>query len=64
MYCRNCGSEMYLDDTDRRFKGNLNKYWCCEECQLYCTEEIRYSRTIRVIWHSEKENLPDHIIEY
>lgn len=36
MKCKECGAEMYLDDEDFNFKGNKDKYWCCDKCETSC----------------------------
>lgn len=27
MICKECGKGMYLDDTERNFPGNYDRYW-------------------------------------
>lgn len=56
MKCKECGSEMYLDDIDYNFKGNKDKYWYCTKCQTGCIEQIRYNKSVKEIWHSENNN--------
>ena len=55
MICKGCGKEMYLDDRDYRFKGNLDKYWECENCHSSCIEEIRYSQSFKEHWTIRNE---------
>ena len=57
MKCRECGSEMYLDDVDFNYKGNKDNYWCCDVCQTGCIEQIRFGRPIKQIWHSENDDI-------
>lgn len=54
MICKVCGKQMYLDDVDRRFKGNMDKYWCCQHCPTSCIEQIRWDKTFKEEWHSER----------
>lgn len=56
MKCRECGSEMYLDDEDRKFKGCYDKYWNCEKCQTSCIEEVRFNQRFKERWYSGSEN--------
>ena len=53
MICRECGSEMYLDNKHISFKGNMDKYWNCNKCQTSCIEQIRFNQSFKEIWHSE-----------
>lgn len=63
MKCKECGADMYLDDTDYNFKGCYDTYWCCTKCQTSCIEQIRFSRPFKEIWHSETNNaVKDYII--
>lgn len=55
MKCRECGTDMYLDDKDFNFKGNYDNYWNCEKCQTSCIEEVRYGHPFKEIWHTENE---------
>ena len=55
MICKGCKKEMYLDDRDYRFKGNLDKYWECENCHSSCIEEIRYSQSFKEHWTIRNE---------
>lgn len=65
MNCRECGSKMYLDDKDYRFKGNYDNYWNCEECQTSCIEEVRFGQSFKEIWHSENnDEVKDYIIKH
>ncbi len=56
MVCRECGSEMYLDDKDYNFKGNYDNYWCCNKCDTGCVEQVRFGQSFKEIWHSENGN--------
>ena len=56
MKCKECGAEMYLDDEDFNFKGNKDKYWCCDKCETSCIEQIRFGQSFKEIWHSENGN--------
>ena len=48
MKCKYCGKEMSLDAVDYNFKGNLDKYWVCDNCNARATEMIRYGKSIKV----------------
>lgn len=61
MICIECGSPMYVDDKDLRFKGNYDLYWNCEKCQTSCIEEIRFNRPFKEYWHSENNGVKDFI---
>lgn len=62
MICKECGSKMFLDDKDCRFKGNHDNYWNCEKCLTSCIEEVRFGRPFKEIWHSENNGVKDYII--
>lgn len=62
MFCRECGAKMYLDDRDRRFKGNYDNYWGCEKCQTSCIEQVRFNQSFKEIWHSENNGVKDYVI--
>lgn len=65
MKCKECGGSMYIDDRERRFKGNEDIYWNCTECQTSCIEEIRFGQRFRELWHSENNNrVKDYAIKY
>ena len=55
MKCKQCQKEMILDDRDYRFKGNMDKYWICENCYSSCIEEIRFNQSFREHWTLRKE---------
>lgn len=56
---------MYLDDTEYNFKGNYDEYWNCLECQTSCIKEIRFGKSFKEIWHSEKyDTVKDYIVKY
>ena len=61
MICIECGSPMYVDDKDLRFKGNYDLYWNCEKCQTSCIEEIRFNRPFKECWHSENDGVKDRV---
>ena len=63
MVCRECGSKMFLDDKDFRFKGNYDLYWCCENCQTGCIQEVRCGKSFKEIWHSENDEVKDYVIK-
>ena len=50
MICKGCGKKMILDNKDVRFRGNLDKYWECENCHSSCIEEIRFSQSFKEHW--------------
>lgn len=56
MICKECGSNMRLDDKDYNFTGNYDIYWCCDNCQTSCIEQVRCSQSFKEIWHSENNN--------
>lgn len=63
MICRECYSEMYLDDTDYNYKGNYDQYWCCKSCQTSCIKEVRGGSLNRELWHSENDNkVKDYVV--
>ena len=64
MTCRECGSEMYKDDEDIRFKGCKDIYWNCPNCITSCIVEIRYFQKCKERWHSENNGVKDGIIRY
>ena len=64
MFCRECGSKMYLDDKDINFKGNYDNYWCCPNCHTSCIEQIRFSKPFKEIWHSENAGVKDYDLKY
>ena len=64
MICKECGSNMILDDKDYNFKGNYDNYWCCEKCQTSCIEQIRFAQSFKEIWHSENDEVKDYVIKH
>ena len=64
MLCRECGSKMFLDDKDFNFKGNYDNYWCCENCQTSCIEQVRFAKLFKEIWHSENNGVKDYVIKH
>lgn len=58
MVCKECGSEMYLDDKDFNFKGNYDNYWNCknDNCLTSCIEQIRFGQSFKEFWHSENND--------
>ena len=57
MICKECGSEMYLDSKDYNFKGNYDNYWCCNQCQTSCIEQVRFNQSFKEIFHSENNDI-------
>lgn len=55
MKCEYCNSDMRLDDSDYRFKGNQDNYWACDNCNASCFEKIRYGKSIRKEFYKEQE---------
>ncbi len=65
MICKECGSNMYVDDRDVKFPGNKDIYWSCENCQTSCIEEIRFNQSFKEIWHSENnDQVKDYEIKH
>lgn len=65
MICRECGSVMFVDDREYRFKGNYDLYWNCTECSTSCIEEVRFDQIYKEIWHSENGKFPkDYAIKH
>lgn len=64
MTCKECGVKMFLDDKDYNFRGNYDNYWCCEECQTSCIEEVRFGQSFREYWHSENDGVKDYTIKH
>ena len=65
--CRECGSEMFLDDRDFNFKGNYDNYWLCEDesCLTSCFEQVRFGQSFKEEWHSENNNeVKDYVIKH
>ena len=56
MKCRECGAEMYLDDTDRINKHSRDEYYNCPNCQTSCIVEIRCGIVMGESWHTEYFN--------
>lgn len=54
--CRECGTEMYLDDTDRIMRGHKDEYWGCTNCRTSCIKVIRCGIPIYERWHTENED--------
>lgn len=50
MKCKNCGSEMVVDDIDRHSNGNRDKYLVCKECDTGCVERIRNNVVVNIVW--------------
>lgn len=50
MKCMFCGTDMVLEDKDYNFKGNYDNYWLCPNCYNSCVEEVRFSKTVSIIW--------------
>ena len=64
MICKECGSKMFVDAKDRRFKGNYDVYWNCEKCQTSCIAEIRFGQLFKENWHSENDGVKDYVIKH
>lgn len=64
MICKECGSKMFVDTKDRRFKGNYDVYWICEKCQTSCIAEIRFGQLFKENWHSENDGVKDYVIKH
>lgn len=67
MICKECGSDMYLDDQDYNFKGNYNNYWNCEkdDCLTSCIEQVRFGQSFKEEWHSENNNeVKDYVVKH
>ena len=57
MICKECGKEMLIDDKETFFKGCVDKYWYCENCNTTCLEKIRYNQSFKEQWTVfDKEN--------
>ena len=55
MKCKNCNSEMQLDDKDTN--KNRTTYWyICENCNTSCVKEKSGSFVIAVDWCEEDTN--------
>lgn len=54
--CRECGAEMYLDDTDRIKQGHKDEYWNCPKCKTSCIKTIRCGLPMYELWHSENND--------
>lgn len=64
MICKECGSEMFLDDKDFNFKGNYDNYWCCTKCQTSCIEQVRFGQSFKENWHSENAGVKNYTIKH
>ena len=64
MICKECNSEMYLDDKDFEFKGKYDNYWACPNCQTSCIEEVRFNKKYRELWHSENDIVKDYVFKF
>lgn len=65
MICKECGSEMYLDDKDYNFKGCYDNYFNCPNCLTGVTQLVRFGKPFKEFWHSENDNVvKDYIIKY
>lgn len=53
MICKDCGFEMILDDVDRHSKGNCDKYWICNKCNIGCVEKIRVNKDSAFFWQED-----------
>ncbi len=50
MLCRNDNSEMIKDDVDVHSKGNFDRYWTCNKCDMSCVEKVRSNEVSEIIW--------------
>lgn len=64
MKCKYCGSEMVIDDKDKKFYGNYDVYWICNICISSCIVEFRYNKKYRELWHSENFGIELNEIVY
>ena len=55
MICKYCGKKMELDDVDYNFKGNQDNYWVCDNCNVSAIENIRYFKSVRVVFYNEDD---------
>ena len=55
MKCKNCNSEMVLDDRNFNFKGNYDNYWLCDNCGSGCIEKVRFGRLWKLEWSCQEE---------
>lgn len=53
MKCRECDTEMVLDDKDFNFEGNYDNYWICPHCPVSCVEQVRFGQSFKEKWYSE-----------
>lgn len=64
MKCRECGAEMYLDDTDRIDKKARDEYYNCPNCQTSCIKTIRCGLPLYEKWHSENnDEVKDYFVD-
>lgn len=65
MICKECNSEMRLDDKDIDFKGKYDNYWVCDNCITSCKEEVRFSQKFREVWSYEKNgSAVEEVVKY
>ena len=64
MICRECGKEMLIDDKETFFKGCVDKYWYCENCNAHCLEQIRFSQSFKEQWTVTNAETDETIKEY
>lgn len=55
MKCKNCNSEMILDDKDFNFEGCYDNYWICSNCNCGCVEKIRFNKIWKIEWNFLEE---------
>ena len=55
--CRECNSDMYIEDVDRIKNGSRDEYWECPCCRTSCLREIRLGVVISENWHSENNGV-------
>lgn len=64
MKCRECNTDMYLDDNDHNGRGNRDEYWECPCCATSCIRKVRFGLVVEENWHSEiNGKVTDEVIE-
>lgn len=53
MKCKECGSNMYLDDKDKRTRKITDYYYCCDTCQTSVIKTFIDGKPIKELWHTE-----------
>ena len=62
--CRYCGTQMYQDDVDYRFKGNADIYWGCPVCNASCIEELRFGQKFKERWRCDKNGVKNKVLKF